>query len=766
MYFSTMYGLSGNCKAVAMGSNNLLKRGCRCRHRDVFLIYKYPKLMTDFRYNSILIHAQPHINLTSIKTKYSSYLCILSNQFRTKIDHKIYRPGHLAMCVTHLHTSSPLSDSEPRKASSKVEETVEVLKEKLKTKDEILPAVDTIPPKKSIKQRVIDEVKHYYHGFRLLFIDIKVSLALCWRVLNGKSLSRREHRQLVRTTSDLFRLLPFSVFIIVPFMELLLPVALKLFPGMLPSTFQTDNEKEDKMKKALKVKLEMAKFLQETLDDMAVTSKGHSSQLAKEFAEFFIKVRTSGEQASNKEILKFSKLFEDEITLDSLSRPQLAALCRVLEIQPLGTNNFLRFQLRMRLRQLAADDKVIRKEGVESLSASELQQACRSRGMRAYGVSEDRLRSQLEQWLDLSLNEKVPPSLLLLSRALLLPDTIPPGDQLKVTISVLPDTVVTKTSAAIGEREGKIDNLLKLKLIKEEERKIKEERMEEREERKIIEKVEREKVEREKEEELAAEKLLAEKGTTAADVVKPSVIPVTPVETPTELVSEKDLEAIEDGLASLGKEKKRLLIEQEELKELKEEMAEYKEDVETLAKVAKAVDVKADVKESLAAKRLFRKVNSMIAKMDSLVSQLEKEEELIKQDLGKEESTEKTKDLVSIEELIESIRRIQKVPDSSRLERISQILGEIDVDQDGAIRVDDVLKVIESIGKENVRLTPLQISEVIQLMEKEEILQIEDQIGKVLEHETIKRAVEKGDGATKESPVIKPKEKIPPSKTL
>jgi hypothetical protein len=45
------------------------------------------------------------------------------------------------------------------------------------------------------------------------------------------------YRQLVRTVSDLFRLVPFSVFIVVPFMELLLPLALKLFPGMLPSTF-------------------------------------------------------------------------------------------------------------------------------------------------------------------------------------------------------------------------------------------------------------------------------------------------------------------------------------------------------------------------------------------------------------------------------------------------------------------------------------------------------------------------------------------------
>lgn len=57
-------------------------------------------------------------------------------------------------------------------------------------------------------------------------------------------------------------------------------------------------------------------------------------------------------------MLKFSKLFKDEITLDSLPRPQLVALCRVLELRPLGTSNFLRFQLTLKLRSLALDDKV------------------------------------------------------------------------------------------------------------------------------------------------------------------------------------------------------------------------------------------------------------------------------------------------------------------------------------------------------------------------------------------------------------------------
>jgi len=102
----------------------------------------------------------------------------------------------------------------------------------------------------------------------------------------------------------------------------------------------------------------MAKFLQKTLDEMALQSSDHKSEKAKEFAEFFYKVRTSGTVATNEEIMKFSKVFEDEITLDSLSRLQLIALCRVLDVQTLGTTNFLKFLLRMRLRSLTADDKV------------------------------------------------------------------------------------------------------------------------------------------------------------------------------------------------------------------------------------------------------------------------------------------------------------------------------------------------------------------------------------------------------------------------
>ncbi len=52
------------------------------------------------------------------------------------------------------------------------------------------------------------------------------------------------------------------VFVIVPFMEFLLPVALKLFPNMLPSQYEDKLKKEEELKKRLAVKIEMARFLQ------------------------------------------------------------------------------------------------------------------------------------------------------------------------------------------------------------------------------------------------------------------------------------------------------------------------------------------------------------------------------------------------------------------------------------------------------------------------------------------------------------------------
>lgn len=356
-----------------------------------------------------------------------------------------------------------------------------------------------------------------------------------------------------------------------------------------------------------------------------------------------------------------------------------------------GTNNLLRFQLRMKLRSLAADDKMIQKEGVDSLSLAEVQQACRARGMRAYGVSEDRLRTQLKQWLDLSLNEKVPASLLLLSRAMMLPEAIPTSDKLKATISTLPETLLTQTKAAIGEKEGKIDNKVMLEVLKEEERKVKEERKEQKEEQK-----KRELQEKKKEEVIDKAPIVSLSSTPELkDTAKVISAEKTPELKKEEHIVTKDLQALEDALDEISKEKK-FIVEKGEIEELKEQMADYQEDVQDLQK-AVAEQPKPEIKETKAAQRLFKRVNKMIGTMDKLLTDLESKEKQLKQDLEQKdlatETTDKKKEeLLKIDDIMAAIKKIKDVPDESRLEQIKNVLGKIDDDMDGSIKVEDVLK--------------------------------------------------------------------------
>ena len=88
------------------------------------------------------------------------------------------------------------------------------------------------------KGTVYHECRHYYLGTKLLVADTKTAWKLMRRVLKGEQLTRRERRMLLRTAADLFRLVPFSFFVIVPFAEFSLPFFLAVFPNMLPSQFQ------------------------------------------------------------------------------------------------------------------------------------------------------------------------------------------------------------------------------------------------------------------------------------------------------------------------------------------------------------------------------------------------------------------------------------------------------------------------------------------------------------------------------------------------
>ncbi|XP_057777070.1 uncharacterized protein LOC130995696 [Salvia miltiorrhiza] len=335
------------------------------------------------------------------------------------------------------------------------------------------------------KTEFVSTLKHYWLGCKLLGADVRISSRLLMKLAGGRSLSRRERQQLTRTTADVFRLVPVAVFIIVPFMEFLLPVFLKLFPNMLPSTFQDKMKEKEALKRRLKAKIEYAKFLQETVKEMAkevqTSRSGEIKRTAEDLDGFLNRIRT-GARVSNDEILGFAKLFNDELTLDNISRPRLVNMCKYMGVSPIGTDAYLRYMLRKRLQSIKKDDRMIQAEGVESLTEAELREDCRERGMLGE-FSVEEMRQQLRDWLDLSLNHSVPSSLLILSRAFTVTGKMRPEEAVQATLSSLPDEVVDTVGVtslpsedSLADRRRKLDFLeMQEELIKVEEEKQEEE---------------------------------------------------------------------------------------------------------------------------------------------------------------------------------------------------------------------------------------------------------------------------------------------------
>lgn len=333
--------------------------------------------------------------------------------------------------------------------------------------------------KLTLMQKVKKEAQHYWDGTKLLATEIKISTRLAVKMAAGYELSRREHRQLQRTVQDIARLVPFSVFVLVPFAELLLPVALKLFPNMLPSTYEGQKSKDNKATNLRATRKEVSNFLRNTLKETGLPLTVATAQ-KEEFTNFFRKVRATGEAPTASDVIKVCKIFKDDLTLDNLSRPQLVGMCRYMNLNTFGTDMMLRYQIRHRMRQIKRDDRAISFEGVESLSVPELQVAAQSRGIRTHGVSPARLRDDLQSWLDLRLKYGVPSTLLVLSNAFMYAqgkesEFSSQIDALTGVLSSIPEELFHEIELEVHNAEGAATNKQRLEVLKEQQELIEEE---------------------------------------------------------------------------------------------------------------------------------------------------------------------------------------------------------------------------------------------------------------------------------------------------
>lgn len=185
------------------------------------------------------------------------------------------------------------------------------------------------------------------------------------------------------------------------------------------------------MKRELSMRLAVAGFLQETLQEMAIkkaNAPDSDKGGAQEVLDFLQRAK-AGETLPTDSIVRIARSFKDELTLANIARPQLLSMCQYMGIPPYGSEPILRFQLRNKFRAIKEDDRRIMWEGPESLSTAELREACQERGMRATGLHPVVYRRQLQEWLQLSVHKSIPTSLLIMSRAFMLTSSAREAEQ-------------------------------------------------------------------------------------------------------------------------------------------------------------------------------------------------------------------------------------------------------------------------------------------------------------------------------------------------
>ncbi|KAF8326351.1 LETM1-like protein-domain-containing protein [Cantharellus anzutake] len=513
-------------------------------------------------------------------------------------------------------------------------------------------------------QKIKHEANHYWDGTKLLASEIKISARLLRRTLQGKALTRRERRQLRRTTQDLLRLIPFSVFVIVPFMELLLPVAIKLFPNMLPSTFEDKFAADEKQRKLLRVRLEMAKFLQETLLESGIKG-GKSIVGTEEFKEFFYKVvRSTGDRPSTEDIIKVAKLFDDELTVDNLSRPQLVSMCRYMNINAFGTDNYLKYQIRKRLEHIKRDDKLIAAEAVDSLSTAELQHACQSRGVRTMGVSPSRLREELDNWIDLHLNHDISGVLLILSRAFDWGENRGSDgviQSLAGVLSSLPDPLLNETELAVDSEKASYKQ--KLEVLQQQEELIEDEAEQEKKEEDA----------RRARKELEERQKLEEEQRVVQSMLPDSELVVEPEADDARMTTEQ-LAELGEALVILCA-KSSVLKERDELGAIMEQNLQSEEETSG---------------EASPSQSLSKRIRGMLNKVDK---QLDDYDFRVGSSL--QQITADQQGRISIRDLRHALSVIKHKPDA---ETVDGIVKKLDPDHDGYVLLEHVLDLVKEEG--------------------------------------------------------------------
>lgn len=282
---------------------------------------------------------------------------------------------------------------------------------------------------------------HTWKSGKLFWLNAKIGYKIAKRIMKGENVSAIDRNRLRRALADIFLMLPFSIFIIIPGAEVLIPFYIQKF--RIPTTFETLSQKQQRQIKAAQARITLATFLHETLEEMTNKQKAKNSAKMIDFMKFTKEVRAGGRWVTNEDFKKYAPLFQDELTIDRMDRQTVDALCRIFKASPvkraivsgfgnqhaqLQSTQLMRLLLQRRIHNLKFEDKEwvehIKRHGIKSIPEEDLQELSRDRGMRALGLTRDRLERQYLDWVELATDPQISDSMLAYTRMLYMPKAI------------------------------------------------------------------------------------------------------------------------------------------------------------------------------------------------------------------------------------------------------------------------------------------------------------------------------------------------------
>jgi LETM1 and EF-hand domain-containing protein 1 len=361
---------------------------------------------------------------------------------------------------------------------------------------------------KNLMKHAWIEIKKIGKGFRTLKEDLSYSIRTTTDTTFKEygSYTFESRVRIRQTWSDLFKFIPFSIFIIIPGLELLLPAWLVIFPNAIPSQFQSDSAKQKKLDELVKKQQasseKLMKIFPQRISDLL-----KDRDVLPEDKEKLLKLKSllKDPEVLTTDLLEYRELFAKYLTFRHVPPKTILLACNLLSLQPVtglnSINNLLKFfkteipvdspsiswftklilhrEFTLYMRKLRQDDSMIRFQEIENMDDPTLNRVCFERGIPISIFTRNQKLRELKKWHTLSNLKNVPDTLLLYCRLIKFSNTKSTHDHFTDEYQILrrcPNEVyfyekqrMLEETLAIDELKTLVEMINRRRQLKEEE---------------------------------------------------------------------------------------------------------------------------------------------------------------------------------------------------------------------------------------------------------------------------------------------------------